>query len=176
MDFVGLASSFVTLIGFSMQLYSNCKDYVAAVKGECPGALKLVLIEASSLKCTLEAIDDVLKLSETPKEERDRLALRIGEALKQCHHCLEELLRLVPQPLKDGKPRTSDKAKMYFDAFKWGDRRKKMEAELEKLKTHKATLSLGLTAELSCDVKRIGADVAEVKSNVNTMQAKLDGE
>jgi hypothetical protein len=65
---------------------------------------------------------------------------------------------------------------MYLNAFKWGDGKKKIEAELEKLKRHKATLSLGLTAELSYDVKKMGVDVAEVKSNVNTMQAKLDGE
>jgi hypothetical protein len=176
MDFVGLASSFVTLIGFSMQLYANCKDYVGAVKGKCPGALKLILIEASSLKATLQAIDDLLNLSDTPKEDGDRLAHRIGQTLKECHNCLEELLKLVPKPMKVGELSKSDKAMIYLKALRWSDNRKKIEAELEKLKTHKATLSLGLTAELSHEVKKIGVDVAEVKSTVNTMQAKLLGE
>jgi hypothetical protein len=159
-----------------MQLYANCKDYVGAVKGKCPGALKLVLIEALSLKATLQAIDDVLELSETPKEDRERMVLRIGQALKECHNCLDNLLKLVPKPMQDGALSKRQKAEMYLNAFKWGDGKKKIEAELEKLKRHKATLSLGLTAELSYDVKKMGVDVAEVKSNVNTMQAKLDGE
>ena len=176
MDFVGLASSFATLIGFSMQLYENCKDYVNLVKGKCPGALKLVLIEAYGLHATLEAIKDVLELSETPREDGDRLAHRIGQTMKECQNCLDALLKLVPKPIQDGKVSKKEKVEIYLNALKWSDDKKKIDAELEKLKRHKATLSLGLTAELSYDVKKIGVDVAEVKSNVDTMLLKLDGE
>lgn len=177
MDVISIVSTFATLIGFSMQLYGSCKDYVDAVRGDCPAALRLILVESSSLAGTLKAVKDLLELSDTPKEDAERLERQIGPALKECYECIKILNGLLPEPLKkDGKLTKTERAKIVFKALKWSSNKEKCEAQLKKLKTHKATLNLGLTTELSHDVKKMGADVAEVKSTVNTMQAKLDGE
>lgn len=72
----------------------------------------------------------------------------------------------------------SEKAKVILHALAWGTGGKKGRCDtlLHHLRTHKATLSLGLTTELSHDIKRIDSNVAEVKTTVNIMQVKLDRE
>ncbi|KAK4032460.1 hypothetical protein C8A01DRAFT_20467 [Parachaetomium inaequale] len=179
MEAVALASTFATLLGFSMQLYGNCKYYVDAARGDCPNDLKLILIETSSLEATLRTVQDILAASDTRREDEARLQRQIGKSVEECKSCLEKLLKLVPKPLlrdEDHKLSKRDKAKILLNALAWGTSGKKGECDiqLKHLRAHKATLSLNLTAELSHEVKKISADVTEVKTSVNTMQTKLD--
>ena len=181
MEAVALASTFATLLGFSMQLYGNCKYYIDAARGDCPNDLKLILIETSSLEATLRTVQDILAASDTRREDEARLQRQIGKSVEECKSCLEKLLKLVPKPLlrdEDHKLSKRDKAKILLNALAWGTSGKKGECDiqLKHVRAHKATLSLNLTAELSHEVKKISADVTEVKTTVNTMQAKLDGE
>ncbi|KAK4150472.1 hypothetical protein C8A00DRAFT_36938 [Chaetomidium leptoderma] len=161
MEALALASTFATLIGFSMQLYGNCKFYIDAARGDCPNDLKLILFETSSLEATLKVVQDILSVSDNRRADEERLQRQIGKPIQDCKSCIEQLLKL---------------AKIILNASAWGTGGKKGTCDtlLKHLKTHKATLSLGLTTELSHEVKQIGADVAEVKTTVNTMQAKLD--
>lgn len=179
MEALALASTFATLLGFSMQLYGNCKYYIDAARGDCPNDLKLILIETSSLEATIKSVELILSLSDTRAEDEDRLKRQIGKPLKDCQDCMEQLLKLVPKPmLKEGENKLGkrDKAKILLNALAWGAGGKKGTCDmlLKHLRAHKATLSLGLTSELSHDVKKIGRDVSEVKTSINTMQAKLD--
>ncbi|KAH6838594.1 hypothetical protein B0I37DRAFT_409139 [Chaetomium sp. MPI-CAGE-AT-0009] len=179
MEALALASTFATLLGFSMQLYSNCKYYIDAARGDCPNDLKLILIETGSLEATLKSVELILTLSDDPQREEERLRRQIGKTLKDIQQCMEDLLKLVPKPmLKEGETKASrrDKAKLIFNAVAWGTSGKKGACDtlLKHLRAHKATLSLGLTAELSHDVKKIGDDVTQVKTTINTMKAKLD--
>jgi hypothetical protein len=179
METLALASTFATLLGFSMQLYSNCRYYVDATRGDCPNDLKLILIETSSLEATVKSVELILSFSDTRAEDEERLKRQIGKPLKDCQECMEQLLKLVPKPmLKDGEHKLSkrEKVKILLNALAWGVGGKMGTCAmlLKHLRTHKATLSLGLTSELSHDVRKIGHDVSEVKTSINTMQAKLD--
>jgi hypothetical protein len=181
METLALASTFATLLGFSLQLYSNCKYYVDATRGDCPNDLKLILIETSSLEATVKSVELILSFSDSRADDEERLKRQIGKPLKDCQDCVEQLLKLVPKPmLKEGDAKLSkrDKAKIILNALAWGTSGKKglCDIQLKHLRAHKATLSLGLTSELSHDVKKIGKDVSEVKTSINTMQAKLDSE
>lgn len=182
MEAVALASTFATLIGFAMQLYGNCKYYIDAARGDCPSDLKLILIETSSLRATLEAVRDILELSDTPEQDERRLKAQIARPIADCKQCIDELLKLVPKPMlnratgEGGELRKRDKASIVIQALAWGTGGKKGRCDmlLQHLRAHKATLNLGLTTELSSDLKKVGAEVKEVKATVNTMQAKLD--
>ncbi|KAK3295249.1 uncharacterized protein B0H64DRAFT_459150 [Chaetomium fimeti] len=179
MEALALASTFATLLGFSLQLYTNCKYYIDAARGDCPNDLKLILIETGSLEATLKSVELILSLSDNKKEDEERLKRQIGKTLLDIKSCMEDLLKLVPKPmLKEGDSKATkrEKAKLLLNAVAWGTSGKKGTCDilLKHLRAHKATLSLGLTAELSHDVKKIGHDVSEVKSSINTMQVRLD--
>ncbi|KAL2131723.1 hypothetical protein VTI74DRAFT_4654 [Chaetomium olivicolor] len=175
MEAVALASTFATLIGFSMQLYGTCKWYIDAARNDCPSDLKLILIETASLKATLEAVQDILKLSDDRKKDEERLERQIGRPLRDCQKCIQGLLELVPKPMKENTNRTRDKMKLIANALAWGLKKKdECDTLLKNLRAHKATLNLGLTTELSHDVRQIGNDVKEVKSAVSSVQARLN--
>jgi hypothetical protein len=181
MEAVALASTFATLIGFSMQLYGTCKYYIDAARGDCPNDLRLIMIETSSLSATLGVVKDLIELRDIQDEDATRLKRQIGKPVEDCKKCIEELIKLVPKPLareSDDPLKKREKAKIIMNAIAWGTSGKKGTCDtlLQHLRTHKATLSLGLTTELSHNVNKIGSDVAEVKTTVNTMQAKLDRE
>ncbi len=181
MEAVALASTFATLIGFSMQLYSNCKYYIDAARGDAPNDLKLIMIETSSLTATLNVVKDLIDIGGIESVEAQRLDRQISKTVENCKVCIDELITLVPKPmLKDTGARLgkTDKAKILLNALAWGTGSKKGRCDtlLQHLRAHKATLTLSLTTELSHEVKKVGADVAEVKTTVRTMQAGLDRE
>ncbi len=179
MEALALASTFATLIGFSMQLYSNCKYYIDAAKNDAPSDLRLIMIETSSLTATLTVVRDLVEVGGIESVEAQRLDRQIGKTVENCKDCIEKLATLVPKPmLRDtGTPLSkTDKAKILLNALAWGTGGKKGKCDslLQHLRAHKATLTLSLTTELSHEVKKVGADVAEVKTTVKTMQAGLD--
>ncbi|KAH6624038.1 hypothetical protein B0J18DRAFT_166753 [Chaetomium sp. MPI-SDFR-AT-0129] len=178
MEAVALASTFATLIGFSIQLYGICRYYVQAARGACPHDLKLILIETSSLEATLKAVEAILNASEDKKKDEEELKKQIGVTIKHCTDCITELLTLVPKPMldADGKYSFRDKVEIIARAVKWGTSKKKGRCDtlLADLTTHKASLGLGLSIGLSHQVQQIRTDVTHVKSSINTMQAHLD--
>ncbi|KAL2168025.1 hypothetical protein VTG60DRAFT_560 [Thermothelomyces hinnuleus] len=167
------ASTFATLIGFSMQLYSACKDYVDAVRGACPNDIKLILVETSSLSASLKAAQDLLPASNGPDADKQK----IEESLKECRHCIEQLIKMVPKPmLKAEEKRLSAKEKvdLFLKILSWGPGKKETCATLlRSINTHKATIMFHLTAETSRDVKKIGQEVGSVRTSVQDMQDKL---
>ncbi|KAL2015386.1 hypothetical protein VTK56DRAFT_5540 [Thermocarpiscus australiensis] len=178
MDYLSAASTFATLIGFCMQLYSTCKEYVDATRGDCPNDIRLILIESSSLEATLKASQLVIAASDIDRKEADELQRHIGEPLEECKLCLKQLMELVPEPKRlnhDGKLSKRDKAKILLAAVKWGAGDKaKCEMLLKNLRTYKATLTLKITTGLSRDVKKIGDDVSQVRESLNTVHSQLD--
>lgn len=190
MDVVGLTSSFLTVIGFGIQLYKDVKAFSDDTKGSCPSEIRKILVEVGSLNATLQTVVDLVNGVDTSPEEDARLTRQFGGPIDGCRDCIDGLKKLlsstqmdlVANPSKKASPK--QKAKLFLDAVKWaGSRKEKCEALLSSLAVHKHSLNLGLTALCSGDIKQIGADVREVKrdvkhvkSTVNTMQAQLDGE
>ncbi|KAK4234532.1 hypothetical protein C8A03DRAFT_18586 [Achaetomium macrosporum] len=174
MEVLATASTFATLTGFAMQLYGNCKYYIEAAKDDCPNDLKLIMIEAASLKATLETVQYILEV--TPdKGAKERLLKQIGSPANECKNCLEGLMKLVPSPMQkgsDGKMSTRDKAKLIINAVGWAASGKKgqCDALLKALRAQKATLNLGLTTELSRDARQMAADIQDVKAQLNQAQ------
>ncbi|KAK4143181.1 uncharacterized protein C8A04DRAFT_37718 [Dichotomopilus funicola] len=178
MEAVALASTFATLIGFTIQLYGICRYYVDAARGACPHDFKLVLIETSSLQAMLESVKVILDASENRREDEANLQKQIGDTVSHCTTCIKELLSLMPEPLLDGRGKMTmkDKATIIAKAVRWGASNKKGRCDtlLNDLSKYKANLGLGLTVGLSHEVKQIRTDVTHVRSSINTMQAHLD--
>jgi hypothetical protein len=181
MEAVALASTFATLIGFAMQLYSNCKYYVDAAKGDCPSDLRLIMIESSSLEAILRVIKELVALGAMERGEETQLERQVAKPIADCEACIRDLLKLVPKPMikeGNGTLTKTDKVRIVLNALAWGVAGKKSTCDtlLRSLRSHKATLTLGLTTEMSYDVKKMAADVAEVKSTVSAMHASLNRE
>ncbi|KAK4248280.1 hypothetical protein C7999DRAFT_31337 [Corynascus novoguineensis] len=162
MEALAIASTFATLIGFCKDLCETCKYYIDAARGDCPNDLKLILIETSSLQATIESVEAKLKAMDCRKD---------------CQYCIKELIRLVPKPMvrdDNGKLSKTGQAKILLNALAWGTGGKKGTCDmlLRNLRAHKATLTLGLTTELSHDVEQVGQDVAKVKAAVETVNVK----
>ncbi|KAL2145284.1 hypothetical protein VTI28DRAFT_7652 [Corynascus sepedonium] len=156
MEALAIASTFATLIGFCKNLYETCQYYIDAARVDCPNDLKLILIETSSLQATIDQID---------------------KPLQDCQFCIKELTKLVPKPMvreDNGKLSKTGQAKILLKALAWGTGGKKGTCDmlLRNLRAHKATLTLGLTTELSHDVEQVGQDVAKVKAAVETVNVK----
>ena len=138
------------------------------------------MIETSSLTATLNVINDLIEVGGFESNGSQRLSSQIGKTVADCKVCIDELRELVPKPMRDTGARLSktDKAKILLNALAWGTggKKGKCDSALQHLRAHKATLTLSLTTELSHEVKKVGADVAEVKTTVKTMQAGLDRE
>ncbi|KAL2187733.1 hypothetical protein L209DRAFT_804704, partial [Thermothelomyces heterothallicus CBS 203.75] len=173
MEPISIASTFATLIGFSMQLYSACKDYVDAVRGACPNDIKLILVETSSLTASLQAAQDLLPASNGPEGDKEKLE----ESLRECRHCIEQLIKMVPKPMlkaEEKKLSKKEKVDLFLKILSWGPSKKDTCATLlRSINMHKATIIFHLTAEISRDVKRIGQEVGSVKTSVQDMQDKL---
>ncbi len=180
MEAVALASTFATLIGFAMQLYSNCKYYVDATKNDCPSDLKLIMIESKSLTAILGVIKELVASGGMERAEETRLERQIAKPIADCEACIKKLLDLVPTPkFKEGEKITGkDRVNIVLNALAWGVAGKKGRCDtlLRSLRSHKATLTLGLTTEISTDVKQIASDVADVKNTVTTMHANMSCE
>jgi hypothetical protein len=168
MEVLATASTFATLTGFAMQLYGNCKWYIGVVKDECPNDLKLIMVEAASLEATLRTVEDILKLSD--KDANERLLKQIGAPARECETCLKGLLQLVPKPIKDAAGgekhmHAKDRAKLVINAVTWAASGKKGQCDtlLKALRAQKSTLNLGLTTELSRDVRQMADDIRDVK-------------
>lgn len=179
MEAVALASTFATLIGFSIQLYGIARYYVDAARGACPHDFKLILIETASLQATLESVKTILDASDTRREDEAKLQKQIGDTVLHCTNCIKELVSLLPPPMVDdrGKMTMKDKATIIAKAVRWGASNKKGRCNtlLDDLSKYKANLGLGLTVGLTQEVKQIRSDVSHVKSSINTMQAHLNG-
>lgn len=180
MDVVGLASSFLTVIGFAIQLYKDCSVYIDAVRGDCPNDLKVILTETASLEITLRIIESLWRACDDP-EKRKELEQQFGGPLKGCGECLQDMMKLVPSPmLKGGKLSTSDKAKMMLKALKWGHDKGKCEQLMANLAKYKDTLNMAVSSKIGVElrvvadhVKEIKADVKVVKANVNEVGANV---
>ncbi|KAK3302730.1 uncharacterized protein B0T15DRAFT_514743 [Chaetomium strumarium] len=175
MEFLATASTFATLTGFAMQLYSNCKWYIGVAKDDCPNDLKLIMVEAASLEATLRTVKDILDLSD--KATNERLLRQVGGPAHEVDGCLKRLLALVPTPMKDAadgdsRKRAKDRAKLIFNAVTWAASGKKGQCDflLKALREQKATLSLGLTTELSRDVRQMADDIRDVKKHLSHVE------
>lgn len=190
MEAVALASTFATLIGFAMQVYSSCKEYVDTVRSDCPSALKMILVESASLESTIKSLDAMMKTSS--EEDARRLKDRMQEPVEECIKIMKKLQALLPKPMVNnpgGNLSRKDKVELALKSLQWVKKKSECVDLLNHLQAYKSTINTGLNTTLTEEMKKVRADVSdvranvsevrtnvsEVKSTVNIVQAKLDG-
>ena len=106
---IAFGASVLAFIEIASKLALACQFYIGTARGETPKDLKLIFLEASSLKATLETVDFLLSASDNRLAEEETLAKQIGQSVDACKACVVDLLALIPQNVvtRDNEPRHS---------------------------------------------------------------------
>ncbi|KAK3331755.1 hypothetical protein B0T19DRAFT_413912 [Cercophora scortea] len=157
---IAFGASVLAFIDITFKVTLACQTYITAVR-DAPKELKLILIETSSLKATLESIQFLLTTSDDHVPEEQNLATQIGEPINACKTCVLELLGFFPAHIN---PREGPRK--LLDALAWPFRKPRAMALLEQISRHRESIHLGLSTEMSKDIR-------EIKSDLRAVSAKL---
>ncbi|KAK3368329.1 hypothetical protein B0H63DRAFT_404201, partial [Podospora didyma] len=176
---IAFGASVIAFIDIASKLALACKFFIDTARGNAPKDLKLILLETSSLKTTLETVEFLLSTSDDCIKEEEALAKQIGQPVEACKSCIVDLLELIPQNVvtSDSEARYggsavrhSEPVSRLLDALAWPRKRTKALALVEQISRHRDTIHLALSAELSKDVKEIKAELRAIRDALSGMQ------
>lgn len=155
-EVVGFAASVVAIIEIAGKIVQVCKFYIETARGDAPKDLKLVLVETSSLKSTLESLDFLLTTGTDSGDDATELARHISDPINACRSSIAELLDIFPANLlqnADTERSSSvvgnrERAARLLNALAWPLKRSKALALLDRIARYRDTIHLGLSVEI----------------------------
>ncbi len=145
---VGLAASIIAVIQIADRIEAVCKFFIESVEN-CPRDLRLILIEASSVKAAFRNLEFI----ESHDPEASIFLKNLREPDGPIVGCLEsiaELEKLIPRGLlpKTSESRSRNRTENFLAALAWPFKKDKARALLSDIAQYKATISTTLSAEI----------------------------
>ncbi|KAF2469240.1 uncharacterized protein BDR25DRAFT_263686 [Lindgomyces ingoldianus] len=170
----GIAAGILTVIDLTAKVISKCKHLIETAH-DVPRDLRLIFIEISTLKATLESLK---YLSDMDLNFPDvvRNLDEIGGAIKGCRDTVEELAAeldglsfLTPQKSLQAAP---SKRRMIKGTLKWCLKEGKARKLLDEAIQHKSTITLALLSEVTRDVKDLKFSIGKLQDGLTDVRQR----
>ncbi|KAH9228308.1 hypothetical protein K456DRAFT_1901412 [Colletotrichum gloeosporioides 23] len=154
----GLVASIFATVQIADRVISLCKRYIEGIR-DAPSDLRTILVETSAVKAILENVKFLIECDNGHSAIFDSLsgASNPIEGCRETMKSLEALFRtetVTTQTLGRSR-KLKGKALMTLAALAWPLKTSKAAKLLQDVATHKSTITLALTVDVTCGIRNI---------------------
>ncbi|KAM7184713.1 hypothetical protein V8F33_012827, partial [Rhypophila sp. PSN 637] len=176
------AASLIAVVGLADQVIRCCTRYISAVK-DCPGDIRVLLIETSTLKSVIGSLEVLYKTNGGANSDPGlgQLFLGLGRndgPIKGCRDCLAEIDKLLPDDRTQedgeedhdgagGKRKKRRALQPTIERLAWPLRETKAKKLVDELRRFRENICLALVVDLSQASRRIDSKLQHISDQLD---------